>query len=173
MGTQARRSKGGSMHDSDGITQRPSVLSGEALAQALMGTAGGGRDVAARARMCDVGGICRVSMKLVLATGLWARMTGLLANKRCREGEVLLLAPCKSIHSFGMRDRLDIAFLDAEAGILHSEREVPPARIRSHPKAVAVLERRSLPQASWPQTGEKMHLATAAGPADEIRCNQR
>ena len=97
-------------------------------------------------------------MKLVLATGIRARMTGLLKSSRCAKGEALLLAPCRSIHSFGMRSALDVAFLDAKAVVVFSERNVPPNRMRSHARAVAVLERRSSPSQSWPLVGESMTL---------------
>lgn len=100
-------------------------------------------------------------MKLVLATTLWMRLSGLLCSKRCTRNEVLLLTPCKSIHSFGMRGALDVAFLDAEACVLVSERALPPRRIRSHHKAVAVLERRSDSDAPWPSAGEQLLLSRA------------
>ncbi len=69
-----------------------------------------------------------------------------------------MLAPCKSIHTFGMRSYLDIAFLDASACIVASERNVPPARIRTFRQAVAVLERRSNPQLDWPREGERIEV---------------
>ncbi|MDR1089088.1 MAG: DUF192 domain-containing protein [Coriobacteriales bacterium] len=97
-------------------------------------------------------------MRLILATSLWARLTGLLIKSRCANGEVLLLAPCRSIHSFGMRGLLDLAFLDAEARVLLSKRNLPPARTCSHPSAVAVIERRSNPQCPWPAVGETLQL---------------
>ena len=93
-------------------------------------------------------------MELVFATTLWARLTGLLQRSCCEHGEVLMLIPCKSIHTFGMRSHIDVAFLDDTGEVLASEREVPPARIRSHPRADAVLERRSNPDSYWPGKGE-------------------
>lgn len=97
-------------------------------------------------------------MKLVLATNLWARLTGLLLPSRCAKGETLLLAPCKSIHSFGMRFPLDVAFIDAEARVLLSERNIPPGHMRSQAKAVAVLERRSCKEAAWFVEGDYLTL---------------
>lgn len=99
-------------------------------------------------------------MKLVLATNLWVRLRGLLKSSCCANNEVLLLAPCKSIHSFGMRCELDVAFLDAEAKVLLSERNVRPGKVRSHSKAVAVLERRSSPGCYWPAAGELLSLTS-------------
>ncbi len=99
-------------------------------------------------------------MKLMLATSLWTRLLGLLKKDICPDGEVLLLAPCRGIHSFGMRCLIDIAFLDAKGQILLSEREIPPSQSRSCAKAVAVLERRSDPQSYWPVLGERLQVAT-------------
>ena len=100
-----------------------------------------------------------MKMQIVLATGLFARITGLLRQECCANNEALLLAPCKSIHSFGMRCSMDVAFLNAESKVLRSEREVAPARILSHAKAVAVLERRSNPRWYWPVEGERLHMS--------------
>ena len=95
-------------------------------------------------------------MRLILATSLIMRLTGLLKKDRCIRGEVLMLAPCKSIHTFGMRSPIDVAFLDTSAKVLASERTMLPNRMRSHPKAVAALERRSNPEGAWPQVGESL-----------------
>ncbi len=97
-------------------------------------------------------------MKLVMATTLWQRLTGLLNKNRCVQDEVLLLTPCKSVHTYGMRCALDVAFLNNKAQVLVSERALPPARTRSHPQAVAVLERRSNPKLYWPEAGDLLHL---------------
>ena len=97
-------------------------------------------------------------MKIVLATSMWSRIVGLLKTSRCTNGEVLMLAPCKSIHTFGMRTPLDLAFLNEEARVLKSQRNVPPNKMHSCAKAVAVLERRSNPNQSWPQEGDQLNL---------------
>jgi len=98
-------------------------------------------------------------MELVLATTIWMRLTGLLRKDRCTNGEMLMLAPCKSIHTFGLRCPVDVAFLDDEGKVVASERNIPPAKIRSHPKAEAVLERRSNPAFYWPTTGDSMSVS--------------
>lgn len=95
---------------------------------------------------------------IIMATSWWTRFIGLLKN-RCKNGEILLLVPCKSIHTFGMRYPLDVAFLDEEARVLASERNVPLAQVRSHPRAVAVLERQSNLQASWFLVDERLGIS--------------
>jgi uncharacterized membrane protein (UPF0127 family) len=97
-------------------------------------------------------------MKIVLATSLKARIVGLLSSKVCRNGEILMLAPCNSIHSLGMRSQLDIAFIDKYANVLASERQLPAGKLRSSAKAVAVLERRSNITEPWLKPGDKLDL---------------
>jgi uncharacterized membrane protein (UPF0127 family) len=97
-------------------------------------------------------------MEVILATSLWARLAGLLRKRCCANGEVLLLTPCRSIHTFGMCCGVDVAFIDADAKVVFARRNILPAHLCSHPKAVAVLERRSDPDTTWPSAGERMYL---------------
>ena len=78
-------------------------------------------------------------MRVVVARSRWARLTG-LALRRDPPGYALLIPRCRSIHTFGMRFPLDIAFLDAEGRVLEIRRGVPPGRIATRPDACAVLE---------------------------------
>lgn len=55
-------------------------------------------------------------------------------------GHALLLGPCSSIHTFGMRFPIDVAFADAEGSVLRVIRGVSPRRVRRCPKAAVVLE---------------------------------
>jgi uncharacterized protein len=52
----------------------------------------------------------------------------------------LLLRPCRSVHTFGMRFDLALVFLTADGRIALVETGVPPARIRGSLVASAVLE---------------------------------
>ena len=97
--------------------------------------------------------------KLVLAVSLWARLIGLLSSRICADGEVLVLAPCYSIHTVGMRQPLDVAFIDRFGQVLASHRELPPARFRKDRRAVAVLERRACSSQQWFEPGQKIMLA--------------
>jgi uncharacterized membrane protein (UPF0127 family) len=47
---------------------------------------------------------------------------------------------CRSVHTFGMRFAIDIAFLDAKGRSVRIERAVPPRRILVCRKARAVIE---------------------------------
>ncbi len=57
---------------------------------------------------------------------------------------VMAFPACASVHTFGMRLPLDIAFIDSTGAVLALYKGVPPGRIRSCPGAAAVLERFSV-----------------------------
>lgn len=82
-------------------------------------------------------------MRIVIATSIFARARGLLGT-RAEWGDgnrMLILVPCKSVHTIGMRYALDIAFVDRNGIVLRSERNVRPGRVLSCRQAAFVLER--------------------------------
>ena len=52
----------------------------------------------------------------------------------------LRIAPCRSIHTFGMRFGLDLIWLDAEDRVLEVAHDVAPRRQRTKWKARSVIE---------------------------------
>ena len=101
---------------------------------------------------------------LVFAVSLCARLIGLLSSRVCPQGEVLVLVPCKSIHTFGMREALDVAFVDGAARVVASYRDLPPSRIRKHPEAKLVLERRASPKEPWFEAEHTISFCSASVP---------
>jgi uncharacterized membrane protein (UPF0127 family) len=76
------------------------------------------------------------------ATTFRARLLGLAG---LRPGDLpprhaLLLRPCSSVHTFGMRFPIDVAFADRDGAILRLAPEVPPRRVLRHPGAAMTLE---------------------------------
>lgn len=72
----------------------------------------------------------------------WSRMRGLLARPALAEdgSEALLIRPCASVHTIGMRYPLDLVFL-AKGGLVLDWREnVRPLRAAICPKAIATIE---------------------------------
>ena len=59
---------------------------------------------------------------------------------RDRVGGGLLIPGCRSIHTFGMRFAIDVAFLDAEGAVLSRRLELPRRRVVADRRASAVLE---------------------------------
>lgn len=97
-------------------------------------------------------------LRFVLAMSLFARARGLLGthtewgNGIC----VLAILPCRSVHTFGMRYPLDIAFCDRHGAVIRSERNVLPGRLLSCRKAAFVLEKPHSSKAPWPKIGDSV-----------------
>lgn len=78
-------------------------------------------------------------MKLEIACTVRARLRGLLG--RPGFDGVLMLVPCHDIHTFGMRESLDVAFVAADGTVLESHRRITPGRRLKNRQAAATLER--------------------------------
>ena len=92
-------------------------------------------------------------IEVPIATTLTSRLLGLAWLEQGQAGAGLLLPGCHSIHTFGMRFELDLAFLDAHGRILGTIRGVPPRRVVGHRAADAVLE--IVPSRSAGRDGER------------------
>jgi uncharacterized membrane protein (UPF0127 family) len=97
-------------------------------------------------------------LRFELAAGLWSRMRGLLGSVVCNNGEVLALVPCRSIHTFGMREAIDVAFVSRQGCVLKAVRKLPPNRLLSFRGAFYVLERRSGDGDAWFELGDVVEL---------------
>ena len=75
-----------------------------------------------------------------MATSTLSRLLGLALLSREGAGTGLLIPRCRSVHTLGMRFRLDLLFLDADGRVIELRRVVPPGRFVRCPGAVAVLE---------------------------------
>lgn len=94
--------------------------------------------------------------RLMLATKPSARLQGMLFSPP--SSDIMMLLPCKDVHTFGMQYALDIAFLDKQGKVLAVRRDVLPNRRVKHEGAVAVLERRALPREVWFEEGDELAL---------------
>lgn len=68
------------------------------------------------------------------------RMRGLLGRPPLREGEGLLIGPCGSVHTIGMRYGLDLVFLDHGWRICKLVHGLPPVRFAMSLRADQTLE---------------------------------
>jgi uncharacterized membrane protein (UPF0127 family) len=96
------------------------------------------RGAARRFRRLARASIAGVEVPVV--AGFASRLLGLALLPRGRAGPGLLLPGCRSVHTFGMRFRLDLVFLGAEGETIEVRRSVPRGRIARCARAVAVLE---------------------------------
>jgi uncharacterized membrane protein (UPF0127 family) len=74
------------------------------------------------------------------AESAWERARGLLGRAPLAAGEGLLLDPCRSVHTFGMRYALDLAFLDGDGRICKLAYGIAPGRLAGSFAARATLE---------------------------------
>lgn len=83
----------------------------------------------------------RLAERVLQAETWWERMRGLLGRKSFPPGEGMLLAPCRAVHTVGMRFPIDLVFLDPAGRVVRSASRVPPFRIVAAGKgACRVLE---------------------------------
>jgi hypothetical protein len=75
-----------------------------------------------------------------VATTWLSRLLGLALVTRERAGYGLLIPGCRSVHTIGMRFRLDLLFLDGEGRVVEVRRDVPAGRFFVCRRATAVLE---------------------------------
>jgi uncharacterized membrane protein (UPF0127 family) len=66
---------------------------------------------------------------LPVAGGFRSRLLGLAGLTLEQAGPGLLIPSCTSVHTFGMRFRLDLVFLDRRGRPLAIHRAVPPRRL--------------------------------------------
>lgn len=65
------------------------------------------------------------------------------------------MAPCHDIHTIGMRNPIDVAFLDRSGRVVVSQRNVRAGRRLRCSGACAVLERVAREGSPWPAPGDQ------------------
>jgi hypothetical protein len=98
----------------------------------------GGADIM---RAVNVTQDTELAADLDAATNIFSRMKGLLGRRSLPAGEGLLIRPCKSIHTFGMKFPIDVLFLDAHSTVIAALPDMKPGRISSfYAAATSVIE---------------------------------
>lgn len=67
--------------------------------------------------------------RCLVAESAGERMRGLLGRTSLDAGSLMLLSPCGSIHTIGMKFAIDAVFLDSRMTVVKSVRSIPPCRI--------------------------------------------
>lgn len=99
-----------------------------------------------------------------LALSYWSRLRGLLFTKP--HAGLLVLCPCRSIHTVGMKYALDVAFVDGTGMVLRSFREVGSAVFLRDRNAKMVLERFASSE-PWYVEGERILLGSDGSNEEE------
>lgn len=97
------------------------------------------------------------ALRVKSARSFLARARGLLGAPALGADEALLIAPCNSVHTIGMRYAIDVIFLDREGGILRLVERLRPLRFAACWRAHSVLECRAgtIQRAQW-ELGEQL-----------------
>ncbi len=114
-------------------------------------------------KACRVSFGARVFGRLGIACRTRWRLLGLF-DKRF-DGDLLVIAPCRSIHTFGMRGAIDVAFFDRH-GVVLAVRRVQPWKVFTCRKAEGVIERAVVdPEfaSRWFEPGDQLCLACTDG----------
>lgn len=69
----------------------------------------------------------------------------------------VIIENCSSVHTFGMRYDIDIAFVNAGYFVIATHRGVRPGKILKSPRARYVLERPASREA-WPLKGQRIAI---------------
>ncbi len=92
------------------------------------------------------GSLHRVDNKSCVIPKVWQtgnrleRMRGLLGRPPLLALEALLIKPCSSVHTIGMKYSIDLAYLDKEWTIIKTVNTLKPWRMSACPSAHMVLE---------------------------------
>lgn len=103
-----------------------------------------------------------VTHELVVLTGWLERLRGLLGTGP--DARPVLLARCGSVHTFGMRYPIDVAFLGERGEVLRVRRSLGPGSVCSCPGSECVAERPS-GEGEWLEEGEHMWIASVSADA--------
>lgn len=110
----------------------------------------------------------RMVAKLWIAAGFFRRVRGLI-GRNSFDG-VMLLTPCNDIHTFGMKQPMDLAFVDGCGKVVLSIRGIVPRRRVRCKQAYAAIERFSKDDQAWFEAGDQIGIVvvkTLKGTNDE------
>ena len=71
-----------------------------------------------------------ISEQVIFASTYWERLLGVHAIGGLKDGQCLLLKPCNGIHTFGLREPIDVVVLDNRGRVLRIMYAVRPNRVQ-------------------------------------------
>lgn len=83
---------------------------------------------------------CRRRYGFVVLETPWKRLRGLLGRRSLLPGAGVILTPCRSVHTCGMRMPIDIVFVDAGLRVTRVVRELVPWQASGCCRARHVVE---------------------------------
>ena len=77
--------------------------------------------------------------QVIAADRFVPRLVGLLGRRSLPRGQGLLIRPCSSIHTLGMRFSIDALFLDGEGRVLRALQTLAPWRVPAPVRGAAMV----------------------------------
>ncbi len=78
--------------------------------------------------------------KVLRTSSFLERLCGLLFSPPLKQKEALLIEPCSSVHTVGMRYAIDVVFIDKNWHVVKTAKSLKPWRMAASSKAYRVLE---------------------------------
>ena len=95
-------------------------------------------------------GEARLLSDVAHANSFFTRLRGLLGRKALKPEQGLLITPCHSVHTLGMKFAIGVVFLNREGAVIHQIAEMAPGKLSPVIKgAKQVLELHPERLASW------------------------
>ncbi|MCL1080168.1 DUF192 domain-containing protein [Parashewanella spongiae] len=82
----------------------------------------------------------RLIAQVFIANTPWLRLRGLLGRPSLNNDQAMLISPCYSVHTIGMRYSLDIVYLNSQNQVLRIKKNLKPFRASACKGAAKVLE---------------------------------
>lgn len=89
--------------------------------------------------LTDINGNCLFE-QVSCTSRFLERLCGLLFSPRLKNNEALLIEPCSSVHTVGMRYAIDVVFIDKDWHVVKITKSLKPWRMAASNKAYRVLE---------------------------------
>ncbi|SMC71859.1 DUF192 domain-containing protein [Sporomusa malonica] len=101
----------------------------------------------------------RLGDNIKVAANFFSRLVGLLATPRLQAGAGLLIKPCNSVHTFGMRYPIDVVFVDSSHTVVKVVSGLKPCRLAAVRGAAYVIELpEGMASATFTQKGDKLEI---------------
>lgn len=104
--------------------------------------------------------------RVQMAGGWWSGDSGFAGHPELPEGSGLLLAPCASVHTLGMRGPVDVLFLDRKGRVVEVWGRLQPGRfaVGGHGVYAALQLPSGTLEATGTRNGDILILEDATGP---------
>ncbi|MBP2645465.1 MAG: hypothetical protein H6Q75_905 [Firmicutes bacterium] len=83
---------------------------------------------------------CLLAKEARVADTFFSRLKGLLGTDKLEETAALMIYPCSSVHTFGMRYVIDVAFVDIDHRVVKLVPHLPPGRMAMCGRSRYVVE---------------------------------